>query len=65
MSKDTNIYLVGDVKYTDKASPIYENSQIKAPIDFLTKLQTLMEEFGVVKIDLSTDAFKYSNWKPL
>lgn len=63
MSKINNIYLVGDVKYTDKASPIYENGQIKAPVDFLTRLQSLMEEFGVVKIDLSTDAFKYINCK--
>ena len=63
MSKINNIYLVGDVKYTDNASSIYENGQIKAPVDFLTRLQSLMEEFGVVKIDLSTDAFKYTNYK--
>jgi hypothetical protein len=53
--------LVGDIKYTENATPIYDNGQIKASIEFLTNLQNLMEEYGVVKIDISTDAFKYLN----
>lgn len=65
MVEKNNIYLVGDVRYTDKAGSIYETSRVKAPVDFLIRLQNLMEEFGVVKIDLSTDAFKYSNCKTL
>lgn len=65
MSKENNIYLVGEVKYTDKAKYLFERGQTKAPVEFLLSLQTLMEEFGVVKIDLSTDAFKYVNCKPL
>lgn len=55
---NANIYLVGDVRYTDKASPIFENG-LASPIDFLLSLQSLMEEFGVVKLDVSIDAFKY------
>lgn len=53
------IYLVGDIKYTEKAKLIYEVESIKAPVEFLLSLQTLMEEFGVVKLDVSTDAFRY------
>ena len=35
----------------------------QAPIDFLLSLQALMEEFGVIKLDISIDAFKYINCK--
>ncbi|MDT4872919.1 hypothetical protein FQZ97_1081310 [compost metagenome] len=66
MTEQENIiYLVGDVKYTDKAKVLYDHAQNKAAVNFLLKLQSLMEEFGVVKVDLSTDAFKYSNCKSL
>jgi len=65
MSDKNNIYLVGDVKYTEEAMSLYDNTQNKAAVEFILKLQSLMEEFGVVKIDLSTDAFKYSNCKHL
>jgi hypothetical protein len=53
------IYLVGDVRYTEDAKLIYEVESKKAPVDFLLSLQSLMEEFGVVKLDVSTDAFRY------
>jgi hypothetical protein len=59
------IYLVGDVRYTEDAKSIYEVESKQAPIDFLLSLQTLMEEFGVIKLDISTDAFKYINCKNL
>ena len=53
------IYLVGDVRYTEEAKLIYEVESKKAPVEFLLSLQTLMEEFGVIKLDVSTDAFRY------
>lgn len=59
MPEEDNIYLVGDVKYTDKAKGLYADGHARASVDFILSLQTLMEEFGVVKIDLSTDAYKY------
>lgn len=59
------IYLVGDVRYTDKAEDMLKLNKGKETVDFLLKLQELMEEFGVVKLDLSTDAFKYFNYKHL
>lgn len=59
MDSEDKIYLVGDVKYTDNARLIYESGSLKAPVDFLQSLQSLMEEFGVVKIDVAIDAFKF------
>ena len=60
MSQKEKIYLVGDVRYTEKAKPIYESETIKAPVEFLLSLQSLMAEYGVIKLDISTDAFKYN-----
>jgi hypothetical protein len=57
------IYLVGDVRYTEDAKLIYEVESKQAPIDFLLSLQAHMEEFGVIKLDISIDAFKYINCK--
>lgn len=54
-----DIYLVGHVKFTDKASDMFYDDTYQASVDFLIKLQDLMEEFGVVKLDISTDDFKY------
>lgn len=54
-----NLYLVGEIKYTGKAAVLYESGSLKAPAEFLLSLQSLMEEYGVVRIDISTDAFKY------
>ena len=59
------IYLVGDVRYTEEAKLIYEIESKKAPVEFLLSLQTLMEEFGVIKLDVSTDAFRYIAIKSL
>ena len=59
------IYLVGDVRYTEEAKLIYEVESKKAPVEFLLSLQTLMEEFGVIKLDVSTDAFRYIAIKSL
>jgi len=58
-----NIWLVGDVRYTPRASSIFDGAQVKAPVEFLLSLQNLMEEYGVVKLDISTDAFKYASYK--
>ena len=59
MNNKEDIYLVGDVKFTDKASNMFYNDTHQSGINFLLALQGLMEEFGVVKIDISTDALKY------
>ena len=62
MKKDeitmNDIYLVGNVNYTEKARCVYENGGTSS-LNFLIELQNLMEEFGVVRIDICTDAFKY------
>lgn len=63
MTDQEKIYLVGDIRYTEKAETIFNPEETKPAIDFLLALQTLMEEFGVVKIDISTDAYKYVNCK--
>lgn len=58
MSLDKNkneIYLVGDIRYTSKAKSIDSNK--KASEEFLKNLQELMEEYGVVKIDIALDPF--------
>ena len=52
-------YLIGDVRYTDKARVAFELEHSKTPMHFLMDLQKLMEEYGVVRIDISTDAFAY------
>ena len=60
-SEKKSLYLVGDVKYTSSASPIYKDN--KDPEKFLLDLQSLMEKYGVVKLDVSTDAFEFTNCK--
>ena len=64
MDDSEKVYLVGDVRYTQDATGMYETCKA-APIDFLLSLQSLMEEYGVVKVDLSTDAFRYVKCKSL
>ena len=60
ITEDTEkIYLVGDVRYTDSASVMYVGGNGRAQVDFMMALQELMEEYGVIKIDVSTDAFRY------
>lgn len=68
MSNDINdysklIYLTGDVRVADYAR---QNSQSDTEIEgltFLFQLQDLMEKFGVIKIDLCIDPFKFNKIK--
>jgi len=43
MENENNIYIICEVKYTDKAKSLYEQNTNKAPVEFLLSLQTLME----------------------
>ena len=59
MNKET--YLVGDVSINNDITPIdnityYEN-------DFIIELQKLMDLYGVVKIDVSIDIYKFNQNK--
>jgi hypothetical protein len=64
MSNSSNkMFLVGDVRFTDESESIFISDESDTAIDFLLKLQDIMEEFGVVKIDVSIDAFKFLSIK--
>lgn len=52
-----DIYLSGDVRFTENATEIFRESDNHK--DFLYKLQDLMKEFGVVKIDVSIDPYLF------
>ena len=54
MKDDINI--VGDVRFTEKASSMYSDENHAK--DFMIKLQSLMKEFGIVKVDVCWDALK-------
>lgn len=56
------LYLVGDVRFTEEVDSLFENN-VDVPTEFLLKLQKVMEDYGVVKIDVSIDAIKYSTIK--
>jgi hypothetical protein len=59
------IFLVGNVRYTDNAEDMIKLNNAKESVDLIIKLQVLTEELVVVKVDLSTDAFKCFNYKHL
>ena len=54
---EPEIKLVGDVRYSKSAKMIYESGSTKSAANFLEELQKLMEEYGVVKIDVCFDHF--------
>ena len=53
-------YLIGDIRYNNDITPIdnITNANI-----FLIELQELMNLYGVVKIDISIDIYKYNQNK--
>ena len=57
---EDDIYIVGDVRYSSIASTLYEDNDKQAK-KFLHKLQKVMEEFGVIKLDVCMDALKISH----
>ena len=58
MNKES--YLIGDIRYNNDITPIdnITNANI-----FLIELQELMNLYGVVKIDISIDIYKYNQNK--
>jgi hypothetical protein len=62
MADKNQIYIVGDIRYTESAELLYSEDK-KSATDFLLALQNIMEKYGVVKLDVATDAFKYSSCK--
>ena len=56
---EDDIYIVGDIRYSSIASILYEDNDKQAK-KFLQKLQKVMEEFGVIKLDVCMDALKIS-----
>jgi hypothetical protein len=52
------VFLVGDIKYTGSARALSHNKSWDWVDDFLIQLQSLMEEFEVVKVDVAWDALK-------
>lgn len=55
--KVEEIKIVGDIRYSKKAAIIHESDNNTSSVNFLQELQKLMEEYGVVKIDVAFDAF--------
>lgn len=51
-------YLVGDVRLNNDISPIETTERAN---DFLIELQNLMDLYGVVKVDVAIDVYKYKN----
>lgn len=51
-------YLVGDVRLNYEISPIESTERAN---DFLIELQNLMDLYGVIKVDIAIDVYKYKN----
>lgn len=56
INSNEDVYLVGDVRFSKGVS--VEIMELTGR-EFLKRLQNLMEEFGVVKIDLGVDPLSY------
>lgn len=52
------ISLVGDIRHTHVANDIYQRD-IEEAGEFLARLQSLMVEFGVIKVDLCFDPYTF------
>lgn len=53
------IYLIGDIRYGSAAEQVYVNSE-EYKQDFLIKLQQLMTEYGVIKLDVAIDPYNFN-----
>lgn len=49
-------YLVGDIRFNTDITPIENKNNAQ---EFLIELQELMNLYGVIKIDISIDVYKY------
>ena len=56
--ENTSIFLIGDIKFTESAASLYTSELSTAPKEFIIQLQSLMEEFEIVKIDVAWDGLK-------
>ena len=56
--KNTSIFLIGDIKFTESAQSLYTSKLSTAPNEFIIQLQSLMEKFEIVKIDVAWDGLK-------
>lgn len=56
INANEDVYLVGDVRFSKGVS--VEIMELTGR-EFLKRLQSLMEDFGVVKIDLGVDPLSY------
>jgi len=60
MIKPDKIFIVGDVRFSEMSKDSFINHP-KSSQDFLIKIQSLMIDFGVVKLDVSIDPFNYKH----
>lgn len=51
-------YIVGDVRYSSIENE--DKNPLRSAETFLFELSELMQQYNVVKIDVSFDAFKYA-----
>lgn len=58
--KSKNTYITGDIKYTTHAEEVMRLGQHSQAPEFIEKLQALMLEYGVVKIDIAIDPYKFA-----
>jgi len=58
MGQSEEIYIVGDIRYSEVAAILYESKDLQEPQQFLLALQKLMKKYSVVKIDVAIDAHK-------
>jgi hypothetical protein len=54
--ENTPIFLVGDIKFTESASSLRMKEAMSQ--EFIIELQSLMEKFRIVKIDVAWDGLK-------
>jgi len=62
MSSD--IFILGDVRFSEKAKSAFQKYPNSAD-NFLKEIQSIMLEYGVVKLDVSIDPFNNSIRKHL
>lgn len=56
--KNMNTYLVGDVRFSEEITPIETKNTATL---FLLELESLMNLYAVVKVDISIDPYKFND----
>jgi len=57
IKSEADIYIVGDIRYTEKVREVFTED---IHVEFCIAVQKLMEEMGVVKLDIAIDVNKYN-----